>query len=454
MEPKVGYATARDGVRIGYAVSGTGPPLISVPSPPDNHVQLEWEDPVRRASVEAFSRYRTVVRFDGRGTGISDRDVGDLSLEARLSDLEAVVDRLGFERIALMSGAHGNQVTVAYAVAHPERVSHIIAVNAFVRGVDFMTPEQLNLWRVVLQADYRLFTDALGSEMFGWGKEEGPRYGEFFRRCVEPLMASSLYEAAMEVDLDDLLPRVQAPVLVIRTTASRTAPVDGSRAFVTALPDAEFALFDEAASEGASVPMIRRIGQFLGEQWDVAPPPPRQAHASGNVGGGLQTVLFTDVEQHTAMMQRLGDARGRVVLREHERITREELRAHGGSEVKAMGDGFLATFRSAQAALDCAMDMQRRFAEPLTESGEVLRVRVGLNAGEPIAEDGDLFGTSVIRAARIASIASGAEILVANVVRELVEGKGYLFADHGHHALRGLDEPVRVWNLRWHEPTP
>jgi adenylate cyclase len=111
----------------------------------------------------------------------------------------------------------------------------------------------------------------------------------------------------------------------------------------------------------------------------------------------------------------------------------------------------MASFRSAQAALDCAIDLQRRFAKPLSDLNERLRVRVGLNAGEPIAEDGDLFGAAVIRAARIAALARGSEIFVANVVRELVDGKGYLFADEGQHALRGLDEPVRLWSLRWSE---
>jgi class 3 adenylate cyclase len=152
------------------------------------------------------------------------------------------------------------------------------------------------------------------------------------------------------------------------------------------------------------------------------------------------------------MMQRLGDQAGRSVLREYEQRTREALRRYGGAEVKAMGDGFMASFRSAQSALDCAIDIQRAFAPGEHVQGETLRVRIGLNAGEPIEEDGDLFGSSVIRAARIGALARGSEIFVANVVRELVDGKGYLFSDEGHHALRGLDEPVRLWSLRWQQP--
>jgi class 3 adenylate cyclase len=166
------------------------------------------------------------------------------------------------------------------------------------------------------------------------------------------------------------------------------------------------------------------------------------------------------------MMQRLGDAKGRAVLREHERITREALKAHGGTEVKTMGDGFMACFPSATGALECGIAMQRAFAEWNADVGaalappqgaassaptEAIRVRIGLNAGEPIAEDEDLFGTAVILAARIAAKAEGGEMLVANVVRELAAGKGFLFSDRGDVILRGFEDPVRLYEVRWRE---
>jgi class 3 adenylate cyclase len=114
----------------------------------------------------------------------------------------------------------------------------------------------------------------------------------------------------------------------------------------------------------------------------------------------VRTVLFTDLVGHTEMMSRLGDAKGRDVLREHERITHETLKQHGGAEVKTMGDGFMASFGSVTMAVECGVALQRAFAE---RDGEPLNVRVGLNAGEPIEEDGDLFGATVILASRIAA---------------------------------------------------
>ena len=107
----------------------------------------------------------------------------------------------------------------------------------------------------------------------------------------------------------------------------------------------------------------------------------------------------------------------------------------------------MASFGSAQRAIECAIAIQRAFTvAPL--AGEV-NVRVGINAGEPIAEDDDLFGASVIAAARIAAQADAGQVLVADVVRQLAAGKGFLFHDTGEHYLKGLEEPVRVWELRW-----
>ena len=122
----------------------------------------------------------------------------------------------------------------------------------------------------------------------------------------------------------------------------------------------------------------------------------------------LRTILFTDIVGHTEMMQRLGDAKGRDVLREHERITRETLKAHGGAEVKTMGDGFMASFGCVTSAMECAIALQRAFAAHTRVDAEPLHVRVGLNAGEPIEEDGDLFGATVILASRIAAKAGAA----------------------------------------------
>ena len=225
------------------------------------------------------------------------------------------------------------------------------------------------------------------------------------------------------------------------------------------------------------------VNAFLDEDADTRRVLPATEVAAEQ--GTLRTVLWTDLVGHTEMMYRLGDERGREVLREHEAITREVLKQHAGTEVKTMGDGFMASFGSVTKAVECAVALQRAFdarnsggvdrgvgveqlpplrpnsrrhpavAQPLraSESGQLpvepLNVRVGLNAGEPIEEDGDLFGATVILASRIAARAEGGEILVADTVRGLCSGKGFLFADRGEFTAKGFEDPVRVYEVSW-----
>jgi len=166
---------------------------------------------------------------------------------------------------------------------------------------------------------------------------------------------------------------------------------------------------------------------------------------------GTVTILFTDMEGSTSLTQRLGDAKAQEVLRTHNRIVRDALKAHTGSEIKHTGDGIMASFSSATRALECAIAMQRAFAAHNEAAEEPIRVRIGLNAGEPVAEEKDLFGTAVQLAARICAHADPDEIVAANVVRELAAGKGFLFADRGEVELKGFEDPVRLYEMRWEE---
>jgi adenylate cyclase len=234
----------------------------------------------------------------------------------------------------------------------------------------------------------------------------------------------------------------------------RQVPVpdlETAKVLASHIPDARLVVLEGesiAPFLGDTGSVLRTIDEFLGlETEEAAEPVPVRTRDRG----GLATILFTDVEGSTELTQRLGDAKAREALRAHERIVREALRAHGGSEVKAMGDGFMASFSSARRALECAIAMQRAFAAHNESAEEPIRVRIGLNAGEPIAEEEDLFGTAVIMAARIAANAEGGEILAANVVRELAAGKGFLFSDRGDVALRGFEDPVRLYEVRWRE---
>jgi class 3 adenylate cyclase len=178
--------------------------------------------------------------------------------------------------------------------------------------------------------------------------------------------------------------------------------------------------------------------------------------------GDVYTILFTDIASSTALTQRLGDAKAQELVRAHNKIVREALATHGGSEIKHTGDGIMASFPSASGALECAVAIQRAIAvhnqsagpgglDPRPSTPDPLSVHIGLNAGEPLAEEQDLFGTAVQLARRICDHAEAGQVLVSNVVRELAAGKGFLFGDIGEVVPKGFEEPVRLYEVRWRE---
>ena len=447
MEPRIQYAQTKDGVSIAFWTLGKGMPLIMMPPAAFSHVQLEWRVPEARRCYERLAESRKLVRYDLRGTGLSQRDVTDFySLGSQVTDLEAVVDRLGLERFALFGFCSSGPAAIAYAARHPQRVSHLILWCSYARGSDYTTTPQMEALIGLIDKDWELFTETLSHARLGWSEgEPAQRFAELVRESSTPATMQAGVSQISTCDVTGLLSQIGSPTLVLHRRHVPAPEVDIATGLASRLPNACLVVL-----EGTSIlpylgdmeSVLAAIDEFLGEDEEAA---------AGPAPSGLVTILFTDMEGSTALTQRLGDARAREVLREHERMVREALRAHGGSEVKALGDGFMASFSSATRALECAIATQRAFAEHNESAEEPIRVRIGLNAGEPIAEAEDLFGTAVNLAARIAAQAAGGEILVANVVRELAAGKGFLIADRGETALRGFEDPVRLFEVRWRE---
>ncbi|MCJ7509670.1 MAG: adenylate/guanylate cyclase domain-containing protein [Dehalococcoidia bacterium] len=312
--------------------------------------------------------------------------------------------------------------------------------------------------------DWHLYIEAVAHTLLGWSEgEPAHRYAALMRECITHETMKKALVAFGEFDVAAMLPQVMAPTLVLHRRQLSWLSVDIARGLASRIPNARLALLEGDSGAiflGDTAAVLRAISQFMGEAEEVPAAPEAPA------AGAFRTILFTDVEGSTALTERLGDAKAREVLRAHERIVREALRSHGGSEIKHTGDGIMASFPSATWAVESAIAMQRAFAawnagvgaglappEGAASSAptEAIRVRIGLNAGEPIAEEKDLFGTAVNMAARIAAKAEGGEILASDVVRQLVAGKGFLFADRGEVELRGFEEPVRLYEVRWRE---
>jgi class 3 adenylate cyclase len=169
--------------------------------------------------------------------------------------------------------------------------------------------------------------------------------------------------------------------------------------------------------------------------------------------GGFRVLMFTDIAGSTALAGQLGDQRFHELLKTHNVVIREALNRHDGTEVKHTGDGILASFASVSQGVECAMAIQRAFAaRNLNAAPPPIHVRVGLSAGEPVADDKDLFGATVNLAARVCAAAQPGQILTSNVIRELSLGKPFVFSDVGEVELKGFAHRLRLHEVRWSDP--
>jgi class 3 adenylate cyclase/pimeloyl-ACP methyl ester carboxylesterase len=467
MEPPIQYARTSDGVNIAFWTLGEGVPLIIPPADLVSHVRAEWQLPARRAAYERLAQRARIVRYDRRGMGMSQRDAVDFSVEAEARDLEAVADRLELDSFALIGI---NDATWAYSEQHPERVSHLAA---YIRERLWDTSEagrQAAAIEPLIEQEWDLFVEVFTRLFVSWDNPDAPAVASAIRASHSPESMREVVRLLRQGPLPERsLAGIRVPALILYPLSE-----PGSERL--------------AGSVAAAIPNARLIGipgepprPVLPNDAGLAaildfittrPAAPGQAIAAPQLDtSAFRAVLITDIEAHTPVMERLGDAQGRELMRECERITRDALRAHSGTEVKAMGDGFMASFASVQKALECAIDIQRAFEvqnadvvaqQPRDDVGRAqvssvaapLRVRIGINAGEPIEEEApdgraDLFGNAVITASRIAAQAQGGEILVSDVVRQLVAGKGFHFIERGEHVLKGFQDPVRLFEVRW-----
>jgi class 3 adenylate cyclase len=448
MEPQIQYTHAADGVAIAYAVVGEGPPLLVA----RGLLNAGLDDEIARSAGfwPALTGSHSVVLWDSRGVGLSG-SAPETGFDDWLADMDAVADAAAADRFDLLC-MRSCQPSMAYAARHPDRVHRMVLYRPSPPGSSFrgMHPP----WLFALASDnWHDFVDILALREFEWERAAAAkRWADQLRAHFTPAQFLRLMDVMESIDTARDAGSIRTPTLVIDDRvapelAGREAARQGfARQLAAEIPGAQLAIIKPGDGPPAEV-----VAGFLSSGSDPAPTRPDAAPSPGRTAGASRTIIYTDIEGNTDMLQRLGDDAWRAVLRDHERITRELLRAHGGTEVKAMGDGFMASFDSATSAVECAIVLQRSFAARNDTAAEPLLVRVGLNAGEPIEEDDDLFGTAVTMAARIMGQGAGGEILAPEVVRALVAGKGFVFADRGEFAMKGFEDAVRLYEVRWRE---
>ncbi|HZM43400.1 MAG TPA: alpha/beta fold hydrolase [Burkholderiales bacterium] len=249
MKQQIRFCTTRDGTRIAYATTGEGPPFVKV-SNWMSHLEFDWDSPVWRHWLTELSRSHSLLRYDERGCGLSDWEPRELSFEAWVSDLETVVDAVGLERFPLLGISQGAPIAVAYALRHPERVSHLILHGGYARGrlKRDLGPQQVK--------EAETMRELAG---LGWGKEN-PAFRQFFttqfipdgtpeqhrwfneleRVSVSPVNAVRFMTIFDQIDVTALAPAVTSPTLVMHPTGDARVPFEEGRLLATLIPGARF----------------------------------------------------------------------------------------------------------------------------------------------------------------------------------------------------------------------
>jgi len=247
-DQRIEFTTASDGVRIAYATSGDGPPLVKAANWL-NHLEFDWRSPVWTHVMRFLSADWTLVRYDERGNGLSDWEVEDLSFESFVTDLEAVVDAAGLERFPLLGISQGCAVSIAYAVRHPERVTRLVLHGGYARGWRVREEERVSAWREGLVEmiregwgrDVPAFRQIFASIYIPDATSEQTRWWSDLQRVTtSPENAARLLETLGTIDVVDLLREVRVPTLVTHSRGDAGVPFASGRALTRGIPGSRF----------------------------------------------------------------------------------------------------------------------------------------------------------------------------------------------------------------------
>ena len=272
---KLRFCTSSDGVRLAYAAVGSGPPLVKA-SNWLTHLEYDWQSPIWRHWVEELSRDHTYLRYDARGSGLSDRAPEEFSFESWIQDLEAVVDANGIERFALLGISQGGAIATAYAVRHPERVSHLVLYGAFSRGRlkrgAMAVEEALVYYRLAelgWGTDNETFRRVFATSFLPDGSpDQLQAFDELQRVSATGADAVRFLKVADQVDVREIAPRVSCPTLVLHARDDHRVPFEEGRLFATLIPGARFVPLDSRnhimlAGEPAWNEFLEEVRAFL-----------------------------------------------------------------------------------------------------------------------------------------------------------------------------------------------
>jgi class 3 adenylate cyclase len=370
-----------------------------------------------------------LIRFDKRGTGLSDRFAGVRPLEERMDDVRAVMDAVGSERAALVGESEGGSMSILFAATHPERTSALVVYGAMahatVAGVAGSSAVDIPS---IIQSLQDNWGQKSMMEFYAPSRVGDAAFEEWWLRNerlgLSPGAVASIFQMVLEIDIRHVLASVRVPTLVLHRAKDRLVAVENGHYIAEHIQGAKFVELpgeDHPAFLGDADLLVGEIEEFLTGQ--------RRGAECDRI---LATVLFTDIVGSTERAAALGDVRWRDLLNRHHSLVRQEVGRFRGREVDTAGDGFFATFDGPARAIRCACAIR----DAVKELG--ITIRAGLHTGECEVMDDKLGGIAVHLGARVAQTAEPDEVLVSTTVKDLVAGSGLRFTDRGTHALHGI----------------
>jgi len=435
VDAPIRYAKSGD-VNIAYQVTGDGPFDLVLVSGFVSHLDNDWDHPASAHLLERLSAFARLIRFDKRGTGLSDRTVGLPDLETRMDDVRAVMDAAESETAALFGYSEGGPMSMLYAATYPERVRALALYGTYAKRAD---PDQDYPWCETWK-QRQSYAEAVERE---WGVEAdmtrmAPRADESLARwwmararaSASPAAARALVLMNSQIDVRNILASIQAKTLVLHRRDDRDSKIEEGRYVAEHIPGARFV---ELPGE-THVPwwdsddLVDEVQEFLTGV--------RPTRLENRV---LATALFTDVVDSTGQAQTLGDRAWAELLSRHHELVRQEIERYAGEEIDTAGDGFFALFDGPARAVRCAAGAR----DAVRSLG--LEIRAGIHTGEVERPPGGApRGIAVHVGARVAAQAGAGEILVTSTTSDLVAGSGLEFSDLGEVDLKGVG-PRRLY---------
>jgi class 3 adenylate cyclase len=439
--PETRYARCC-GLSIAYQCYGDGSEALVYMASNVSHLEASWTIPAFARYYRRLGRFARVVRFDRRGTGLSDRlpSRAPASLDEGVDDLITVMDAVGLEQATVFGAVEGGPIGILAAVRFPERVRSLVLYGTWAclkRSDDYplgFSEVEQNTRLEQMRAHWGSDASPWGLDMFEPRDDDDGAWrlmlARIERMALTPVGAVDLQRWRYELDLRALLPEISVPTLVLHKIGDRIVPIEHGRYLASRIPGARlielqgmdpFPMFGDPEAVPAAV-----------EEFMTGRRPPREPERT------VASILFADIVGSTSTARSLGDRRWTDLLEQHEDALRAEIAAHDGRVVNTAGDGVFALFPTPGRAIHCAQSLQMR-ADPLH-----LQIRAGIHTGEVEVRDARVSGIAVHIGARIAAAARPGEILVSRTVRDLVAGSGFSFLERGAHELKGLGE---AWDL-------